>query len=475
MSKLWTSAEAVAATGGRTTQDWAATGVSIDTRSIEAGELFVALKDQRDGHDFVAMALEKGAAAALVSYVPDGVSEDAPLLIVDDVLAALEAMGRFARARTTAKVIGVTGSVGKTGTKEMLRTALAPQGKVHAAERSFNNHWGVPLTLARMPRETDFAVIEIGMNHPGEIGPLSRMADLDVAIITTVAAVHMAAFKSVDEIAFAKAEIFEGLRAGGVAVLNNDIATYPILDAAAGQATQITFGANAADFRLANLSIAANSTQVEAEIHGNPVLFKIGAEGRHLAMNALAVLAAAEASGADLAQAALALAQWHAPSGRGQRYTIHLSTAGETVELIDESYNANPTSMEAALDVLALSRPRDGEGRIAQGRRIAFLGDMLELGPEEQTIHANLSQTPAMAEIDVVHTAGPLMQALHTALPPEKQGNWYETATQMAQEAARLLDSGDVAMVKGSLGSKVGLVVETLKKLDQKQKEQGHA
>jgi len=477
MSVLWTSAEAIAATGGVCNVEWQATGVSIDTRSIEAGDLFVALTDIRDGHEFVAMALEKGASAALVSRVPEGVSPDASLLIVDDVLKALEHLGIAARARVQAKVIGVTGSVGKTGTKEMLRIALAPFGKVHAAVRSFNNHWGVPLTLARMPRDTDFAVIEIGMNHPGEIGPLSVMADLDVAVITTVAAVHMAAFKDVTEIAEAKAEIFQGLRKSGVAVLNADIPSFDLLAKAALMAAAriIRFGRSEnADMMLSNAILSGDSTTVDAKFNGQPALFKLAAPGQHLAMNALSALAAVQAVGGDLAEAMLALAQWQAPDGRGARYTIDLANgAGQTMELIDESYNANPTSMEAALDVLAAASPINNIGRIVTGRRIAFLGDMLELGPTSGSLHEGLADLAALEEIDIVHTCGDQMKMLHAVLPHGKQGEWFKDGAAMAANVHHLLDAGDVAMVKGSLGARVGQVVTAIRALGVEQTDKG--
>lgn len=471
MSVLWTSDNAARATGGKPVGKWDVRGISIDTRSLETGDLFVALKDQRDGHEFVAEALAKGAAAALVSHIPEGVSDTAPLLIVKDVLTALEDLGRAARARSAAKVIGVTGSVGKTGTKDMLRAALTPQGRVHAAERSFNNHWGVPLTLARMPKDTEFAVIEIGMNHPGEIGPLSVMADLDVALVTTVAPVHMAAFKDVDEIAAAKAEIFEGLRRGGVAVINHDIGTYRILHKAAKKAGAhlVRFGsAEGPEFGLKQARVVGEMTSVKAVANGSPILFKISAPGRHLAMNALAVLAAVDAVKADLAQAMIALGQWVAPSGRGARCVVKLDDLeGLSVELIDESYNANPTSMTAAIEVLAAAIPTDNVGRIRKGRRIAFLGDMLELGPQENALHGAIADLPALEQIDLVYTSGPLMHALHEALPEGQRGEWFTTADDMAAKVYQLLDAGDVAMVKGSNGSKVSLVVDAIKKLGQ--------
>ncbi|MEY4872738.1 MAG: hypothetical protein RLZZ563_2068, partial [Pseudomonadota bacterium] len=326
---VWTADEAVAATGGRTTGAWRATGVSIDTRTIQPGDLFVALKDLRDGHDFVAAALEKGAAAALVSHVPEGVAADAPLLVVPDVLRALEDLGRAARARTRARVVGITGSVGKTSTKEMLRAILGGQGRVHAAEASYNNHWGVPLTLARMPADADFAVIEIGMNHPGEIAPLARMAQLDVAMITTVAPAHLEAFDSIDGIAHEKASILDGLKPGGVAVLNADIATTPILTAkaAAVGARAVLFGASdTADWRLIAVTIADETTVVQATRHAAPLLFKVLSPGRHFAANALGALAVAEAMGCDPTIAACDIGLWSPPSGRGTRERIVMDT-----------------------------------------------------------------------------------------------------------------------------------------------------
>ena len=410
MTALWTSAEAGAATGGRVTGDWAASGVSIDTRTLAPGDLFVALKDQRDGHDFVAQALEKGAAAALVSRIPEGVAEDAPLLIVEDVLGGLEALARAARARAQARVVAVTGSVGKTSTKEMLRTALGPQGRTHAAEKSYNNHWGVPLTLARMPRDTAFAVIEVGMNAPGEIAPLSRLARPHVGLITTVAAVHLEAFGGIEGIAAEKGSLAAGLEPGGTMILNADIDTLPILRDQAGGARIVTFGAaEGADYRLNKVHLTEAALVAEAECAGIPQVFKLSAPGRHLAMNALGALAAVAELGGDLAQGALALASWGAQEGRGARWDVVLGPGGidGAIRLIDESYNANPAAMAAALEVFAATRPQHDVGRVAKGRRIAFLADMLELGPTAGQLHAGLADLDAMRAIDTVHCAGP--------------------------------------------------------------------
>lgn len=468
MSALWTAVEAAKATGGEARGDWCATGVSIDTRTIAKGDLFVALKAARDGHEFVAGALTAGAAAAMVSHIPEGVASDVPLLIVGDVLEALEALGRAARARTDARVVGVTGSVGKTSTKEMLRDVLSRQGRTHAAEASYNNHWGVPLTLARMPADTEFAVIEIGMNAPGEIAPLSRMARPHVAMITTVAAAHLEAFEDIDGIAHEKASIFEGLEPDGQAIVNIDLPTTPILlETARARASQITtFGEGAADYRLLSAKMSDTCTTVRAEMRGETALFKIMSPGRHFAMNGLAVLAAVEALGGDTGMAAPDLALWQPPAGRGTREVLRLDSGHEdwTLDLIDDAFNANPTSMQAALKVLAAAVPRDGIGRITKGRRIAILGDMLELGRSEEALHRGIADLPSIAALTVVHCVGPRMRALHRALPEAQRGMWFEDANALAAEVFRMIDAGDVVLIKGSKGSKVSLAVEALRK-----------
>lgn len=445
--------------------------VHADSRTLQPGDLFVALKDLRDGHDFVAQALAKGAAAALVSRIPEGVSPEAPLLVVPDVLKALEDLGRAARARTTARVVGVTGSVGKTSTKEMLRAILSGQGKTHAAEASYNNHWGVPLTLARMPVDSRFAVIEIGMNHPGEIAPLARLARLDVAMITTVAPAHLEAFDSVEGIAQEKAAIFDGLVPGGTAVFNADLPTSPILAAKAAEvgARPVSFGADAgADWRLVEARICDAATVCQAMRGGEPLLYKVSSPGRHFALNALGALAVAEALGADPMIAAHDLGRWVPPAGRGQRERIVLDIVEETwVDLIDDAFNANPASMAAALDVLIAAEPTHGIGRVGNGRRIAVLGDMLELGPTEAALHADIARHPGLEAIAVIHCVGQRMQALHAALPRRQRGDWVATAPELAYRVRSLIDAGDILLVKGSKGSKVSLVVDALRKMGQ--------
>lgn len=471
MEPLWTSAEAEAATGGRATRAFAATGVSIDTRTIRPGDLFVALKDVRDGHDFVADALRKGAAGALVSRLPEGCSDGDPLLIVPDVLDALAALGRAGRARARARVVAVTGSVGKTSTKEMLRAVLTAQGAVHAAEASYNNHWGVPLTLARLPRAADFAVIEIGMNHPGEIAPLARLARPHVAMITTVAPVHLEAFDGIEGIAQEKAAIFEGLEPDGIAVIPSGLSVTPILEAAARRAARVLrFGPEAGDdWRLVSVTLSQDATVVKADYDGQPMLFKLRTPGRHFAANALGVLAAASALGGDPAVAACDLGLWAPPEGRGTRERIYLDIVdpAQSFDLIDDAFNANPASMAAAFEVLGATEPRDGVGRRHEGRRIAILGDMLELGPTEAALHADLATHPMIARIHLVHCVGPRMRHLWQALPEGRRGEWHETAAELSGRVHLLADAGDVVLVKGSKGSKVSMVVDGLRKLRQ--------
>lgn len=467
MTPLWTAAEAEAAAGGCAQGGWAATGVSIDSRSLQPGDLFVALADGRDGHDFAAAALEKGAAAALVSRIPEGVAEDAPLLLVQDTLEALRRLGAVARARldAAARVIAVTGSVGKTGVKEMLRLMLAEQGPTHAAEKSYNNHWGAPLTLARTPRDTRFAVLELGMNHPGEIGPLSRLCAPDVALVTTIAPAHLGHFREEAEIADAKAEIFEGLARDGVAILNRDNRWFNRLREAAAPRRVVDFGETAEAARLVSAETASGATLIRARIDGRALLCKLGAPGRHLALNALGALAAAEAAGADLAACALALQRWRAPEGRGARWDIALGPAGMdgAVRLIDDSYNANPASVSAALAVLAAEPVKDGVGRVAKGRRIACLGDMMELGENETALHAALADDPAMPAIDSVLCVGERMRALHDALAPAQRGGCFPNAAAAAQRLRRIRDAGDVILVKGSLSMQMARVVDALR------------
>ena len=436
------------------------TGVSIDTRTIAPGDLFVALKDQRDGHDFVGAAFAAGAAAALVtpSYAP--LAGDGPLLRVPDTLSALEDIGRAARARLSqdARVVAVTGSAGKTGTKEMLRIALGGLGPTHASEKSYNNHWGVPLTLARMPAETRYAVIEIGMNHAGEIRPLTKMARPHAAIVTTVEAVHLEHFPSVEGIADAKSEIFEGLPPGGVAIIKHENPHSERLTAAARRcgARAVTFGfAPGAEVRGEGFLASDEGSQMQVGIGGRRLLLSLAMPGRHIAENALAVIAAADAVGADLDRVADALSKVAPPSGRGARTRLRM--AGGEALLIDESYNANPASMRAALMTLAIV-PRQ-----KFGRRIAVLGDMLELGPQSALLHAGLKEAVDESGVDVVFACGSHMKSLYDALRPAQRGGYARDADELAPLLASALGPGDVLMVKASNGTRLGAVVQALK------------
>ena len=473
MSALWTAEEAARATGGQAIGTWNATGLSIDSREIAAGDLFIALKDQRDGHDFVDSALKAGACAALVSHRPKGVPDDAPLLIVDDVQTALEDLARAARARTKARVIAVTGSAGKTSTKEMLRTVLSRQGKTHAAERSFNNHWGVPLTLARMPRDTNYAVIEIGMNHPGEIAPLSRLTRPDVAMITTVAPAHLEAFENLAGIAREKASIVAGLsEPDGIQVVCADVPdeAHSVLDTEMHAALRrFWYGTDPENpWQIVEFKQLPDCSVIRARLnlHGE-ITFKLSAPGRHFAVNALGVLAAVEAAGANPVVAAHDLSRWEPPEGRGKRETIVLDIVhdDQSFDLFDDAFNANPASMEAALAVLASTKPVDGQGRIAHGRRIAILGDMLELGADEEDLHRQIASLKPTKKLDIIHCVGPRMAVLHDHLKAPRKGRWFETAQAAAAAAHALVDAGDVVLVKGSKGSKVSLVVDALRKL----------
>jgi UDP-N-acetylmuramoyl-tripeptide--D-alanyl-D-alanine ligase len=437
-------------------------GISIDSRSIGHGEAFFAiLGDARDGHDFVPAALASGAGLAVISAAKrDAFPKDAPLLAVPgDVLDGLRDLARAARVRSSAKVIGVTGSVGKTGTKEALRLALSACGETHASVASYNNHWGVPLSLARCPVGARFAVFEMGMNHAGEIEPLSRLVQPHVAIVTTIAPVHLEYLGSIEAIADAKAEIFRGLVKGGAAVINRDIPQYARLASAAENAGArvVSFGEHAgADARLLTSSLHADCSTAQARILGTDVTYKLGAPGRHVVMNSLAVLAAASLVGADLALAALALAGLAPPTGRGARSALELP--GGSALLIDESYNANPASMQAAMALLGQA---DVVGR---GRRIAVLGDMLELGPSGADLHRGLVEPVVAQGIDLVFCCGPLMRSLWEALPSERRGAYAETSAALEPQVLAAVRAGDAIMIKGSLGSRMGPIVKALEK-----------
>jgi UDP-N-acetylmuramoyl-tripeptide--D-alanyl-D-alanine ligase len=459
MSPLWTAAELRAATGGALAREIVATGVSIDTRSLQPGDLFVALRDARDGHDFVAEALAKGAAGALVDRDLPGLPPDAPLLRVADTLEGLRALGAAARARSAARVIGVTGSVGKTTTKEMLRVAFGALGRTHAAAASYNNHWGVPLTLARLPGDAAFAVVEIGMNSRGEIAPLSRLARPHVVVITTIGTSHIGRLGSQAAIAEEKADILLGLEPGGWAVLPTDTPFLPRLLERAKEAGAkvLTFGESArADIQLTDYVAEAERGTARLLMDGLPLSVHLGAPGQHLAVNACAAIAAVHALGGDTVVAAEALSGFEVGSGRGAR--SRLALRGGTALLLDDSYNASPISIRAALPVLRVQEA---------ARRVVVLGDILELGPGGPAMHAELAPDVA-AVADLVYACGPLMRHLYDALPPAKRGAHAADSAALAPLLAEAVRPGDAVLVKGSLGSRMALVVAALKSLDGK-------
>jgi UDP-N-acetylmuramoyl-tripeptide--D-alanyl-D-alanine ligase len=451
---LWTAAELAAATGGPPSDDFSVTGVSIDSRTVQPGDLFIALRGPRhDGHDFVAAALGQGAAA-LVDHVPEGVARGAALVVVDDTLCALTALGRAARARSRARIAAITGSVGKTGTKEALRLALAGQARTHASAASHNNHWGVPLSLARAPKDTIYALYELGMNAPGEIAALARLVRPHVAMITTIEPAHLGFFPSVAAIAEAKGEIFQGLEPDGDAVLyvdNPHFSRLKQIAEAAGCARVIGFGEGAAaNARLIDAQLDEAGSDVVMTLERRRLAFRIGAPGRHWVINSLGVLACASALGADPERAAAALADFAPPKGRGRRH--RLRWPGGDVTLIDESYNANPASIRAALALLA----------VAPGRRLAALGDMLELGEQAPQLHAELAEPIAACSVDRVFTAGSAMRHLHAALPRARRGPHSASARELLPLLCAELRPGDTLLVKGSLGIQMGQIVEAL-------------
>ena len=459
---LWTSEQAADATGGQNRAPWQASGLSIDSRNLKPGDLFVALAGPNfDGHDFITAALEAGAAGVMAHRLPEGLASDAPLLLVGDTLDALTALGIAGRARSKAKLAGVTGSVGKTGCKEALRLCLSDQAATTASAASLNNHWGVPLSLARMPPDATYGVFEIGMNHPGEISVLTRMVRPQVALITTIEPAHTAFFDSVADIADAKAEIFEGMEPDGVAVLNRDNPFFPVLvERALQQGLQriIAFGRHGeADARLIDYSPGPAGNRISALIGGAQIDYWIAMPGQHWVLNSLAVLATVQALGADVPRAAASLGQVQALDGRGKQHKLAL--AGGELLLIDDSYNANPTSMKAAFEVLGGIAPAPG------GRRIAVLGDMLELGPTARELHASLAGPLTQAGVDLVFSCGENMAALHEALPKALRGRHTATSSDLIAAVTDAVAAGDTVLIKGSLGSRMAVLVNALKAL----------
>lgn len=465
---LWGWDELAAASGGRPdgAPTQAVAGIAIDSREISPGDVFFALQDRRDGHDFVSLAFAAGAAAAIVNEQYQRQDGDGALIRVSDTFAALEGVGRAARARLApdARVIAVTGSAGKTTTKDMLRAGVASLGLTHAADRSFNNHLGVPLTLARMPADTRYGVFELGMNHAGEIANLTRLVRPHVAIVLNVLPAHLGNFAGEEEIADAKAEIFQGLEADGVAILSGDSRHFDRLREAAATHTSriMTFGSaeSGADAALIDCGRRARDgrpgQKILAELPSCGMMtYQIALAGRHAAENSLAALLAVDAVGGDVQRAAAALAEVAPSSGRGER--ISLPVDHGTVLLIDESYNANPGSMIAAIRTAAQARGDEGK------RLILALGDMLELGERGQELHRGLADTINAVEADLVFTSGTQMAALFEALPEHRRGQWAARSVDLLETILATLQYGDVIMVKGSNGSAMGALVAGLK------------
>ena len=459
MSALWQAADAAAATAGTAAGDWAATGVSIDSRNIAGGDLFVALRGpNHDGHAYAGAALEAGAAAAMIDRAIPELPGGAPLLRVADTLAGLTALGAAGRRRSRARVIAVTGSVGKTGTKEALRVALGACGRVAASAGSLNNHWGAPLSLARMMPDADYGVFELGMNHAGEIAALTRLVRPHVAVITTVEPAHLGHFPSIEAVADAKAEIFLGLEPGGGAVLNRDNPHFARLAAAAERAGArvIGFGSDpAATVRLLDCTLEPEGSAVAAAASGKTVRYRVNVPGRHWVMNSLAVIGAVLAVGADLEISAAALAELQPLAGRGRR--CQLAWRGGILTVIDESYNASPAAVRAALAVLGNTEPSPG------GRRVAVLGDMLELGDAAAGLHEALAAPLAEAGIDRAFLVGSAMASLHRALPESRRGGLWQSADEAIPCLVDFLRPGDVVTVKGSNAGRIGRIVERLR------------
>jgi UDP-N-acetylmuramoyl-tripeptide--D-alanyl-D-alanine ligase len=457
---LWQWDELVTAAEGQAEGAPAAaiTGFSIDTRTLARGDVFVALKAERDGHDFVANAFAAGAAAAVVSNEYPRGKSDGALLRVADPLVALEGVGRAARARSNARIAAVTGSVGKTGTKEMLRLCLGDAGPTHASEKSYNNHWGVPVTLARMPRTAAFGVFEIGMNHAGEITPLAALVRPHVAVVTTVEPVHLEYFGSVQAIAEAKAEIFSGLVPGGTAVLPRDNPHFALLKqrALAAGAEVVSFGfGETAEVRGIQANMDARGSSVIAGVDSQRFPYRIGAPGEHYVRNSLAVLAALMALGADPMRCLNALVKAAAPAGRGARTALQAQDG--RILLIDESYNANPASVRAALAAMATVPRADFP------RRVAVLGDMLELGDASAELHRGLKEAVDAAGIDLIFACGPMTKLLFDQLRPAQQGAWTPSSAELAPRLLDAVEAGDVVMIKGSLASRMGPVAEAMR------------
>lgn len=453
MTVLWDSNQVDKIVKGISSEPWTCSGVSIDSRTLKKGDLFIPLIGENgDGHTYLADVADKGASAAFVSHKTE---TSLPIVQVSDTLKALEKLGIAARERSGAFRIAVTGSVGKTSTKEALKTVFKDQGQAHASFSSYNNQWGVPLTLARMPQDTQFAVFEVGMNHAGEIRPLAQMIQPHVAIITSIEEAHAEFFASTEDIARAKAEIFEGMSAGGSVILNRDNLYFGLLSSLAQVHSLNVYGfgrSEKADFRLLSWENKPDKSNVTAQVGGKVLSYILPLPGLHWVLNSLAVLGAAYLAGANMEQAIRSLAIIEAPQGRGNRYP-------GTFTVLDESYNANPASMRAALAIL---------GRSEADRKIAVLGDMRELGVHARAHHEALLDPLLANGIDKVFCCGPLMVHLYERLPNSMQGGYAPTSLELIPLVLKAIKAGDTISVKASLGTRVKPIVDAL--LDQQKK-----
>ena len=466
---LWNAADAAKATNGRLTgkvQDWKATGIAMDSRLVQKGDIFIALKGQADGHDYINQALDKGAVAVIADHKPTLVNDSAPLLIVKNTFEALQDLGQTARYRAALRqTVAITGSVGKTGTRAFFDKAFGVDGQVHASIRSYNNHVGVPYSLATMKASSDIGVFEVGMNHAHEITPLSKQIKPSIAVITWVAPVHIENFDNgIEGVIAAKSEIFDGMDSNGIAILPADNEHFPILKAnakTAGLSKIYSFGEDEhADAKLTDCLLASNGTRVKADIMGEEVQYTLQIAGKHIAMNSLASLLAVKLSGGDIQRAAKALQTIEPLEGRGRRELIDSGEADNPITLIDESYNASPVAMNAAFRVLAMVDPGRG------GRRIAVLGDMLELGKRAKADHEGLAMPLQAAGVDLLYCSGQNMKSLYDKMPPANQGAHRPTADELAEIVPDALCPGDVVLVKGSLGSSMKTVVEAMRTMN---------
>ena len=456
---LWSQSDLVEATAGDLIGDWrndGIAGVSIDSRSIKSDELFVAIKAKRDGHNFINDAIRLGAKGALVDHIPAEIPANTPLLLVPSVQEALENLGKYRRKRSQAKLVAITGSVGKTSSKNMLKTILALQGKTHASPASFNNYLGVPLTLANLPIDATYAVVEIGMNKPGEIEPLARMTAADVVLITAIGKAHLEAFGDIAGIAHEKAQIVKGLKSTGIAVLNADTPGYEILKKQTiGNGSQfISFGGKDSNLRAKKMQKLNGRIKVHCQFNNRDLDFIVGSSGFHFAENSLGVLLCVDCLGANIEKASQDLAKWEPSSGRGSFEKILLPSGN--IFLIDDAFNANPSSMKSALQLLT-------QRTLNCSRRVAFLGDMLELGGNEVMLHEEIISWPELADVDIIHTLGPLMYHLHKKLPSNIKGCHYASKNELISDLENILQEGDKVLVKSSKSVGLSSIVDAIR------------